>query len=566
MNDLSGIGGSNFQVYLAGYTTLANGKKEALIIALDHTGALLDTFTAIGTATYDIDGDDSDGSGSSEFTHVRYRDYSLYLSGNLNDGQDKHFVTRIKTTGGAIDSASYATDSNGIRKIVYDDDTTIAIAQSIDNISTNWISGYHQADNKRKIIISAVDSNGQLLNGDGDFTSGKHTIEHTSIPSDDKAVKVIKIANGEHQGKYLVAANAKTTNSNNIVLSRYTSAGVLDTNFDTDGHKQVKLGTDADVSALIELNTGGFIIYGTVSENSVTNGVIAKLDNNANLDTSFATHGIYTTDSITASSITFSHGGIDSTNKIIAIGRLESGSISPIVLRLTADGVIDSTFNDVGYATGSVTDQYNSLVIDNMNNIIVAGNRNIANKGVIVVKYTNSGVIDNSFANAGMYYEDIDINADDYITKILADDSDNLYLIGNTLATPNSVLAIKLSSTGNLVTSFAGNGIGTFVIPTSNNVEVLDARLDSDNNIAIIGYADLASKNTPMLGRIKANGTLDSTFNSSGFFTTNSCTDAAQLTSLLLLEDTKLVVAGYCFVDSNLKNNLEFAQYQLLEP
>ena len=91
-------------------------------------------------------------------------------------------------------------------------------------------------------------------------------------------------------------------------------------------------------------------------------------------------------------------------------------------------------------------------------------------------------------------------------------------------------------------------------------------RLDSDNNIAIIGYADLASKNTPMLGRIKANGTLDSTFNSSGFFTTNSCTDAAQLTSLLLLEDTKLVVAGYCFVDSNLKNNLEFAQYQLLEP
>ena len=570
------VGGKSegdFTAHLAGYTTRANGKKEAAIIAIDNTGILSTNFTPSGIATYDADGDGDNGDGSSEFTGIVFDSDNLYLSGSLNDenDQNKHFATRVNSIGGTVDSATYASGSGGYRKVSYATDA-FALSMSLDGDKTSWLSGYRQDDSEIKMIITAIDSDGNKLSGDDDghFSNGKKTINYTSTPSDDSAVKVLKITNGIHAGKFIVASTANASNSNDIVISRFTSAGALDTSFDYDGHKQVKLGTDVIISNLLELSSGDFILVGTVTEASVSDGVIARLDSEANVDTTFANNGIYTTASISATNITFNQVAVDNSGNIIAIGGLESGSTNALILRLSANGSLDTTFNAAdtgGYITGSVLDEYYTLVIDSSDNIIVAGNRNVTNKALRVLKYNSNGVLDGSFANSGTFDLDINVNFDDSIAVMLTDTSNNLYLLGGEFDTPNQVVAVKISPSGTLDNSFSGDGQASFVMaPANENALLFDAKLDSNNNVIIAGQSEISSVNTPMLGRIKPDGTLDSMFNSSGFFNATSCSNAAQFNSLLLLDDENLVVAGHCYIDTTFKNNLELTQYQLLEP
>jgi uncharacterized delta-60 repeat protein len=579
------IGGkkeTDFTAYLAGYTTLANGQKEASIIAIDNTGALSSSFPLLlsgsGIATYDVDGDGGIGNGYAEFTGIMFDSDDLYLSGSLYDGQSKQFATRIivdendVVNYGMVDSVNYGI--SGYRKIVYGSDDSFAVSMSLDGDQTTWMPGYRLTDNDTKttMTITAIDVNGNKLSGavDGNFTNGKRTINYTSTPSDDSAAIVVKIINGSHAGKFLVASRANENSSNDIVLSRFTSNGALDTTFDLDGHKQVKIGDDVEVLGVIELTSGDFILYGNVTQASVINGIITKLDAEANIDTSFASNGIYTTEGIPDLDVSLKQAAVDSDGKIVAVGSGDDGtSITPFILRLTSSGSIDLSFNTFGFNVGSADDEYNTLVIDtDASKIYVGGvdNNSESTKAMLVVEYQTNGTISPTFK----YYIDVNSVSDDSVHKILQDSDGNLYLLGSDLDVPNQVVAVKVlvsGSNGSLDDSFSTDGIASFVMaPANGNALLLDAKLDSNDNIVIAGQAEVNSVNTPMLGRIKPEGSLDNLFNSSGFFSASSCDDEAQLTSLLLLDDTNWVVAGHCYIDATFKNNLDLTQYQLLEP
>ena len=144
------------------------------------------------------------------------------------------------------------------------------------------------------------------------------------------------------------------------------------------------------------------------------------------------------------------------------------------------------------------------------------------------------------------------------------------YLLGSDVSIPNQVVAVKMLVSGNKASldgNFSTDGIASFIMTAENSDAVLsDAVLDSNNNIIVAGYGDISGINAPMLGRIKPDGTLDSTFNTTGFFNATSCTEAGQLTSVLLIDDVNFVVAGQCYIDDSFKNNIELTQYQLLEP
>jgi uncharacterized delta-60 repeat protein len=559
------IGGkveSSFTAYLAGYTTLVDGEKEAAIIAIDNTGALSDSFTPSGVATFDAGG----GSNWSEFTGIEY-DGDLYLSGTLNDGQTKQFATKIKTTGGMVDSGNFANSTGGYQTIEYGSDESFALSASLDGDKSLWMPGYRQAGSDSSVIISAVDISGDLLAGhaSGDFVSGQHTINYTSTPSDDSGVQVLKINNGTHAGKFMAVSIANDASINNIVLTRFTADGALDTSFDSDGHKQVHIGSDATAKGLIELSDGKLVLYGNVIENEA-HGFIAKLDEDAIIDSSFATNGIYTTVGISADKIVFNQAAVDNNNSIVAVGELKNDSY--FILRLNSTGSLDSSFSSNGYHSAEeVSVVYNSLAIDASNNIIIGGYRVASSrKKMQVSKYTNSGSFDSSFSGNGRRNVEVNASADDFVTRILVDSSSDIYLVGNDLATPNKVAVVKMSATGVLDTSFSGDGIASFVMaPSNSNATVNDAILDSEDNIIVIGSGEISGVNTPMIGRIKPDATLDSMFNTSGFFNATSCTNTAQLNSLLLLDDTNIVVAGHCYIDANFKNNLELTHYQLIE-
>jgi uncharacterized delta-60 repeat protein len=572
------IGGkkeTDFTAYLAGYTILTNGMKEASIIAIDNTGALSSSFGNSGIATYDVDGDGGTGNGFAEFTGMMFDSNNLYLSGSLFDSKNRQFATRILVDEtdvvnyGTVDSAY---GNSGYQKISYFNGDSFALSMSLDGDKTTWMPGYRLTDNdtKTKMTITAIDVNGNKLSGDvdGDFETGKHTITHNSTPSDDSATTVVQITNGIHAGKFLVASRATANSSNDIVLTRFTSNGALDTTFDSDGHKQVKIGDDVEVVGLIELTSGDFILYGNVTQPTdptVINGIIAKLDEEANIDTSFATNGIYTA-AFFSSDVQLNQLAVDSEGRIITVGSSDSGSsITPFIMRLTSSGSLDFGFGTFGVSVGSADDEYNTLLIDENNTIYVSGSRipgGTSFTAFLLIEYDTSGSI-------GTFNHSIDFNAgnNEEAHKILQDSDGNIYLVGSYYSSPNEVAVAKVLPNGTLDTSFSTDGGAIFDMTAENSDALVnDAVLDSNNNIIVVGQAVVGSFNTPMLGRIKPDGSLDNMFNSSGFFSANSCNDEAQLTSLLLLDDENWVVAGHCYIDGTFKNNLELTQYQLLEP
>ncbi|MDX2369876.1 MAG: tandem-95 repeat protein [Colwellia sp.] len=564
VHDIGGKLEINFTTHLVGSTVLGNGVKEALIIAIDKTGVLVTAFGGGGIATYDADGDAGAGTGSAEFTGIEFDGSELYISGTLFDGQNKPFTTRIFEAGGTVDTVNYGV--NGYQKISYATDNAFALSSSLDSDKTLWIPGYVESGSNTNMIISAVDQDGILCNKNcqNDFVDGMETYTHTSIASNDSVAEVVQIENGTQATKFLVVSVANDGTNNHVILSRFTNDGALDTSFDSDGHKQLQIGTSATVNGLFELSDGKFIIYGDVTEASDVNGYIARVDENGNLDVTFASNGIYTTASITATTIQFQQAADDNVGNIIAVGTIDNGSASAFILSLTSAGIINASFNTSGYVIASSTDEYLSLLIDSSNNIYAAGSRINTDKEMLVVKYLSDGSLDASLNGGGILSVDVNATEDDYAEQILFDTSNNLYVIGNNLDTPQQVTIIKSSASGVLDTSFSGDGIASFIMaPASDNSGITDAVIDNQNNIVVVGFGQVGGNNAGMIGRIKPDGELDMTFNGTGFFEAISCASVAQLESVLLLNNSSLIVAGQCYIDATFKNNIEISQYQL---
>jgi uncharacterized delta-60 repeat protein len=564
---IGGKSANNFTAILAGSTVLGSGAKEALLLAIDKTGALVTSFDTDGIATYDVDGDAGAGTGYAEFTGIAEVTGVLYVSGTLYDGevdfQNKPFTTRISKADGSVDG-TYGV--SGYQKIAYASDNAFALSMNLDNAQTMWLTGYVESGSKKNMAISTVDSTGALFTGNN-IVDGKLTLTHSSTPSDDTVAQVIQIQNGVQVGKYLTASTADDATNKHIILTRLTSAGALDTSFDSDGHKRLKIGTSASVNGMFELTTGNFIVYGNVTEGAQTDGFIARIDQNGLLDTSFATNGIYNTSNTallsTATNIAFNQVKADSLGRFIAVGNKDG---SAFVLRLTAAGVIDAAFNNLdtaGYEIGAVTDDYMAVVIDGSDAIYAAGNRDSGGKDMLLVKYLATGLIDTTLNGSGELTIEI-AGFDDSVEQLMFDSNNDLYLVGNDLDTPNQVAVVKTSTLGVLDNSFSGDGKASFILTLlSGNSGVTDVAIDTNDNIVVAGFGEFFGVKKHMLGRIKPDGTLDSSFDGNAYFLAFTCTGAAQIESIILLNNSSFIVAGQCYKDATDKNNIDISHYQL---
>ena len=554
---------TDHSAHIVGSTILVNGDQDAFIIELDSYAAYVASFGTGGIAIYDVDG--VSGTGSSEFTDYiyNYLDDDLYLTGNSFDGSNyQPFATRVSLTG-SLDTLNYGT--NGYQIIDYAGANAYTQTMSLDSTRTLWFPGYVESGSDTNMIINSVDQGG-LLNTAGDFVNGKNTLTHSSLYSDDSAVEIIQIQSGVQVGKYLTASIADDATNQHIILTRLTSAGQLDTTFDSDGHKQLKIGTSAMVKGLFELTSGNFIVYGNVTEGIDTNGFVARIDQNGLLDVSFASNGIYTTSAISATNIQFNQVKADSQGRLIAVGNFESGSTSAFVLRLTATGLLDTTlFNTLGtpgYVIGANTDDYTTVVIDAIDNIYAGGNRLSGDKDLLMAKYLTTGALDNAVT--------VDTNSgiDESVDQLLFDSNNDLYWIGNDLGSSAEIVIVKSNTSGVLDGSFSTDGKAFFdmraLLEFGAEAGVTNAVIDSNNNIVVIGYSDNSLlKQKKMIGRIKPNGSLDYAFDYNGHFKSSTCPNAAKLESIVLLNNSSFVVAGQCYTDATEKNNIDISNYTL---
>jgi len=268
-------------------------------------------------------------------------------------------------------------------------------------------------------------------------------------------------------------------------LARLNSDASVDLTFNTNG-----LGANGTINDIKLASNGDIYIGGDFSTyNGTSKSRVAKLTPNGVLDSSFTY-----TPPVSGTSVkdidVFPNG------KIVIAGTSLGTTIAPAsVAVLNADGSADLTFST------SITTQalVREVIQQTDGKVVVVGSFPIAN-GVVrnsMARLNSDGTLDTGFVP---YFNGLTINQS---INAVAQQTDGKLLVGAS----QGIILRRLNLDGTQDTSF------TFSL--QNSSLIYDIAIQSDGKILIggnFGFSGDSSSNTRRIGRLNADGTVDSTF------------------------------------------------------
>ncbi|QCU73106.1 Ig-like domain-containing protein [Pseudoalteromonas distincta] len=547
-DELFAIGGAkntDFTAFVGGYITRNSGEKEAVVLAIDKTGTLITSFGDAGTAIYDIDSDSGSGDGGASVTGVKYEQIKngITLSGTTGvSASEKLFSARILMSDGSLDSTYGASGINIISGI---NGKQFAKSATIDANDTVWVSGVID-DSTTKPFVAAIDEQATLFSNFADV--GYLAFDTISAESDDQSMHVLQLSNGPQVGKYILASTAKSNSITKLVLTRFTSTGAIDTSFSESGHKEIAIDLSVPNIALVEHNSGSLFIAGSKSKTDGEEGFIAKVDQNGDLDTSFASDGIYSTSISGAEKLNLTDLALHDGN-VVAVGSVViADTPSSFIMMLDSDGTLDDDFGSNGKIIGTPFEYYESVFISDDSIFIGGKSVSGASSELIALKLDSDG------EQTYKYIGETIIDSENKMVKVLVDESNKLYLIANVVDTPNKASITRLLASGVIDDSYP---LDQYTLASTGDTEVKSAVFDTNNNIVLVGMGN----NKGMLARILTDGTLDNTFGASGagFYEASQCVSTHVFTSIILQNDTQVVVSSTCN-DTN-SNNVSISKF-----
>jgi uncharacterized delta-60 repeat protein len=227
---------------------------------------------------------------------------------------------------------------------------------------------------------------------------------------------------------------------------------------------------------------------------------------------------------------------IDSQGRVVVVGTVDvgGGDTDFAVARFNADGTIDTTFNGTGKRTialnlgGTNRDAANAVAIDSQGRIVIVGSaqRNAPGEAedldFAIVRLTSTGALDASFNGTGKLIIPFNIGSG---LRDIANDvaieagTDKVLVVGvaqfNSAGDSDYAVA-KLMADGTLDTTFNTTGKRTvaFDLGGTNYDEARSVAIDSNGRIVIAGFSSTSNGgNTDFTAaRLTSTGALDSTF------------------------------------------------------
>lgn len=206
--------------------------------------------------------------------------------------------------------------------------------------------------------------------------------------------------------------------------------------------------------------------------------------------------------------------------------RLFTISILLLSIKLIAQpaGSLDPTFGNGGKVITSITngsDKANGVALQTDGKILVAGNSSssLTGKDFVCVRYNSDGTLDNTFGNAGITTTDIQLGSDDVAYSIALQQDGKIVLAGYIDNGSNKDGAIvRYKTNGTLDSTFGANGIVITDFDNSQSDEIHVVKIHSLSGKIIVGGSTLINTThaKPVVARYLSNGTIDSTFNTTG--------------------------------------------------
>ncbi len=320
------------------------------------------------------------------------------------------------------------------------------------------------------------------------------------------SINTLALQNGQVvQAGTMTTSPTGTTGSTttNLIVSRLTTSGTLDTTFGSGGTATVPLTmggvaytiSGSDSTAYVAVQPSGTIdVLETVIPTTSTTGnseyMVVQLTANGAIDPAFGTSGAqFVSFGTTAAPDTDTAAAalaIGANGKLVAVGNttLPSGDTVFAIAQLNSNGSIDTTFDGTGTATvnfhlaGSSpeNDIANNLVVQPNGSIVVVGSASLApnTSGVTltnaaVARLTGAGTLDTSFNGTGLltYTYSLGGSSQDSANSVTLEGT-QIAIAGTTTQVsptgssstpfPGALTITRLTANGTFDTTFNGNG------------------------------------------------------------------------------------------------------------
>ena len=345
-------------------------------------------------------------------------------------------------------------------------------------------------------------------------------------------------------GKIVVAGYSVGSNTGqDFAVVRYNLDGSLDTTFGGTGKVTTDLGSadEGGWSAALQ-SDGKIVVVGRRFNGTTDDIVLIRYNTNGTLDSSFGIGGrvIYDEGAYEqALGVTIKPDG-----EIIVVGSSNLfGDTDVFSVRFNSSGTL---INSEGFDYYGLTDVGNSVAIQSDGKYLVAGYATYIDgfKYITLIRYNADGSPDATFESAGAVITAVGV-ADDVAQSVLVQPNGKIIVTGYTVddVTGQNFLVLRYNANGTLDTTFGLSGV------TSTDLGSLDegawgAALQVDGKIIVVGRRFNGSTDDLVLIRYNSNGSIDTTFGSSGSVITPAGSGVGSGWSVALQSDGRIVVTG----------------------
>ena len=306
------------------------------------------------------------------------------------------------------------------------------------------------------------------------------------------------------------------------------AAGAVDTTFGKAGTARASIGTTGIVVRGIASQADGRLLVGGQSENDV---VVARLGADGALDTTYGAQGKITGDlrigGASAPDLAESIAVAPDGNAVLAGYTVNPGSIYAVA-RFTPKGALDTTFDNQGYVTTTVTPQpltpfvgdflALAVTVQSDGKPVFCGGALEMGTGihsVVVARIKSNGALDDTFGNgdSGFFYRHAYQGApssDDTCHAVAIAPGDKIVAAGTSEQGGKRFFVSRLDKGGKIDPSFGSGGFTQIAFPkdaTAQAVHVLP-----DGRVLVVGDSD----SSIVVARLDANGILDTSYGGTG--------------------------------------------------
>ena len=356
--------------------------------------------------------------------------------------------------------------------------------------------------NGKVVLLAGFNTNMVRLNEDGSFDQGfaGDGLTPTSIHAGDLVV----------QGSKLLLVGSVGTFDSDFALERRTSSGALDTTFGNAGWVSTGTSAEADYGYAVALTSSGKIL---VAGEGYKGGIASALQFNlvrysstGVLDTTFGRSGIAHF-SVNDQGDYFTGMVVQGSGRIVLAGSGPRGGNWGTYVELvgvTPEGKLDTGFGSGGEVitsfAGAVGAAASQVLLQADGKIVVVGSVQTAmdNYDFLVLRYTQNGALDPTFANGGVFM--LDVDGGDVANCAAIQLDGKIVVAGGTDAT---LALFRLNTDGSRDMGFGTAGLTRTQLGSYETAT--DMALQQDGKILVATESD----NQPALVRYNTDGSLD---------------------------------------------------------